>query len=256
LERIIFMAPSLFLCCERSFWQPDDEAGGEVGDADGGVGGVDVLAALAAGAVGVDAQVFGLDVDDDGVVDLGRDEDAGEAGVAALGGVEGRDADEAMDAGFAGDKTEGEVAGDGEGGGLDAGLVAVLDLVDLDFEVLALAPADVHAHEHLGPVLDSVPPAPGWTVTMALSGSVSPESMVLDSSFSAKSTEGGDLALEVGLGVFAFAGEFEVGFDVVGAAGEFGVVGEQSFEALALAHEGLRRARRRPRRWGRRSFLR
>ena len=132
-----------------------DEAGRDVGDADGGVGGVDVLATLAAGAVGIDAEVFGLDVDDDGVVDLGRDEDAGEAGVAALGGVEGRDADEAMDAGFAAEQTEGEVAGDGEGGGLDAGLVAVLDFVDLDLEVLALAPADVHAHEHLGPVLRS-----------------------------------------------------------------------------------------------------
>jgi hypothetical protein len=102
-----------------------------VRDAHGGVGGVDVLAALAAGAVGVDAEVFGLDVDDDGVVDLGRDEDAGEAGVAALGGVEGRDADEAMDAGFAGEEAEGEVAGDGEGGGLDAGLVAILNFVDL-----------------------------------------------------------------------------------------------------------------------------
>ena len=61
------------------------EAGGEVGDADGRVGGVDVLAALAAGSIGVDAEVVGLDVDDDGVVDFGRDEDAGEAGVAALG---------------------------------------------------------------------------------------------------------------------------------------------------------------------------
>ena len=52
--------------------------------------------------------------------------------------------------------------------------------------------------------------------------------------------EGWDLADEVGLGVLAFAGEFEVGFDVVGAAGEFGVVGEEGFEALAFAHEGLR----------------
>ena len=73
--------------------------------------------------------------------------------MAALGGVEGRDANEAMDPGFSGEEAEGEVAADGEGGGLDAGLVAVLDFVDLDFEVLALAPADVHAHEHLGPVL-------------------------------------------------------------------------------------------------------
>ena len=52
--------------------------------------------------------------------------------------------------------------------------------------------------------------------------------------------ERGDLAREVGLGVFAFAGEFEVGFDVVGAAGEFGVVGEEGFEALAFAHQRLR----------------
>ncbi len=72
--------------------------------------------ALAAGAVGVDAEVFGLDVDDDGVVDFWRDEDGGEAGMAALGGVEGGDADEAMDAGFAAEETEGEIARDGEGG--------------------------------------------------------------------------------------------------------------------------------------------
>src|ERR1700722_16660264 len=124
-----------------------------MGDADGGVGGIDVLAALAAGAVGVDAEIFGLDVDDDSVVDLGRDEDAGEAGVATLGGVEGRDANQAMYASFAAKETKGKVAGDGEGGGFDAGLVAVLDFVDLDLEVLSLAPANVHAHEHLGPVL-------------------------------------------------------------------------------------------------------
>ena len=52
--------------------------------------------------------------------------------------------------------------------------------------------------------------------------------------------QGWDLADEVWLGVFAFFGEFEVGFDVVGAAGKLCVVGEEGFEALALAHERLR----------------
>ena len=217
-----------------------DEAGGDVGDADGGVGGVDVLAALAAGAVGVDAEVVGLDVDDDGVVDLGRDEDAGEAGVAALGGVEGGDADEAMDAGFAAEEAEGEVAGDGEGGGFDAGLVAVLNFVDLDFEVLALAPADVHAHEHLGPVLRLGAAGAGvddddGVERIGLFGEHG-----LRFELFGEVDEGGDLAGEVGLGVLAFFGEFEVGFDVVGAAGEFGVVGEEGFEAFAFAHERLR----------------
>ena len=58
--------------------------------------------------------------------------------MAALGGVEGGDADQAVDAGFATEEAEGEVAGDGEGGGFDAGFVAVLDFVDLDFEALTL----------------------------------------------------------------------------------------------------------------------
>src|SRR5205823_1671445 len=40
----------------------DDQAGGQVGDADGAVGGVDALAAVAGGAVDVDPQVGGVDV--------------------------------------------------------------------------------------------------------------------------------------------------------------------------------------------------
>ena len=38
----------------------------------------------------------------------------------------------------------------------------------------------------------------------------------------------------------AFAGKLEVGFDVIGAAREFGLVGQHGFDALALAHERLR----------------
>ena len=87
---------------------------------------------------------------------------------------------------------------------------------------------------------DSVPPAPGCTTTMALSGSVSSESMVFDSSFSAKSTREGISRARSGSVFSPSLGEFEVGFDVVGAAGEFGVVGEEGFEALAFAHEWLR----------------
>src|SRR6185437_7720114 len=114
---------------------------------------VDVLAALATRAVSVDAEIVGLDVDDDGVVDFGREEDTGKAGVATFGRVKGRDADEAMDPGFAAEQAEGKITGDGEGGGLDACFIAVLNFINFDLEVLALAPTDVHAHAHLGPVL-------------------------------------------------------------------------------------------------------
>src|SRR5215467_9415910 len=55
-----------------------DNAGGNVRDAYRGIGRVHVLAALAAGAIGVDAKVFRLDHDFDRVIDLGRDKHAGE----------------------------------------------------------------------------------------------------------------------------------------------------------------------------------
>ena len=163
----------------------------------------------------------------------------GEAGVAALGGVVGRDTNEAMDAGFPGEQPKGEVAGDGEGSGFDAGLVAILDFVDLDFEVLALAPADVHAHEHLGPILRLCTARAGVHnddgvehVRLAREHGAGFELFgVFD--------QGGNLAFEIGLRGFAFAGQFEVGFDVVCAAGKLCFVGEQGFQALAFAHQRL-----------------
>ncbi len=52
--------------------------------------------------------------------------------------------------------------------------------------------------------------------------------------------ERGDLAGNVRLGVFAFSSELEVRFNIVRSASQFGVVGNEGFEALAFAHEGLR----------------
>src|SRR5580658_5245136 len=95
-------------------------------DSHGGVGGVDVLSALSAGTVGVDAKLVGLDVDLNRVVDFGRDEDAREARVPALCLVEWRDADQAVHAGLARQQTERVLTRNGESCRLDAGFVAVL----------------------------------------------------------------------------------------------------------------------------------
>ncbi len=70
----------------------DDDAGRHMGDADRRLGLVDVLAAGAAGAVGVDAQILVVDLDFDVVGNLGKDEDRGEGGMAAGVGIEGGDA--------------------------------------------------------------------------------------------------------------------------------------------------------------------
>src|SRR5690606_37892999 len=63
-----------------------------------GVDLVHVLPALAARAEGLELDLGRVQVDLDRVVDLGVNEDARERRVPPAGGVEGRDADEAVDA--------------------------------------------------------------------------------------------------------------------------------------------------------------
>ena len=106
----------------------DDDAGRDMGDAHGGIGRVDVLAAGARGAVGVDPAVGLLDLDLDAVVDHRIDPDGGEARVAARVGIEGRDAHQPVHAGLGLQPAIGVLALDRAGRGLDAGLLAVRDI--------------------------------------------------------------------------------------------------------------------------------
>ena len=107
-------------CCERSCWRLHHDAGGHVGDADGALGLVDVLAAGAAGAHGVDAEIGFLDLDVDVLVDHRIDPDRGEAGVAARLAVEGRDAHQPVHAALGLEPAIGVVAADLDGRGFDA----------------------------------------------------------------------------------------------------------------------------------------
>ena len=130
-----------------------DDAGREVGDAHGGFDFVDVLAAVAAGAKGVDAQIVGLDVDFDAIVNFRDDEDGGERSVAARGLVERRDAHQAVHAAFAGEHAVGVLAFDLHGGGFDARFFAGRGIEDRGAKTFVLGPAQVHAQKHFGPVL-------------------------------------------------------------------------------------------------------
>ena len=124
-----------------------------VAEADAALNLVDVLTTGTAAAEGVPAEARHVDDDFDGVVDEGGDADGGEGGHAFALCVEWADADETVDSGLAFEVTEGVVALDLEGGAFDAGPFAVEDVGDGHAVVVGFGIADVHAHEHFGPVL-------------------------------------------------------------------------------------------------------
>ena len=86
-------------------------------------------------------------------LDERRGVDGDEAGVTPVGGVERAQAHEPVDAALGLQQPVHVLALDGERGALEPRLVAVLQVVDLDLEAAALEPAQVHAQQHLGPVL-------------------------------------------------------------------------------------------------------
>ena len=130
-----------------------DDARRLVRHADGGRGFVDMLSARAARAVVVDAHVVHVDVDLDGVVDLGHDVARGERCVPPRLRVKRGDADETMHAFFGFQKAIGVVPLDEKARGFDARLVARLEVGGLNGKSVPLRPAPVHAQEHLRPVL-------------------------------------------------------------------------------------------------------
>ena len=117
------------------------------------VGGVDVLAARARGAERVDAAIALVDVDLDPVVDDRIDPDGREAGVPAGIESKGEMRTRRCTPRLRLQPSIGIVALDLERGALDAGFLAVGHVHDLDLVLPLLGPADVHAHEHVGPIL-------------------------------------------------------------------------------------------------------
>jgi len=104
-----------------------------------------VLAASAGRTVGVGTQVSRVDVDLEGIVDFGINEDRAEAGVAARVRVERRFAHQAVNSRFRTQHAEAVFAGKLDGCRLDAGDVAIGDFEHVDGVALAIAVLDVHA---------------------------------------------------------------------------------------------------------------
>ena len=122
-------------------------------DPHGGVGLVDVLTPGPAGPIRVDLEVVILDAHVCDLIHHRRDLHPGEAGVPAMGGVEGRQADQTVNPLLAGVQPVGVLASDQERRGLDPRLLPRRDLQQLHSEPALLSPAHLHAQQHLRPVL-------------------------------------------------------------------------------------------------------
>src|SRR5436305_708220 len=115
-------------------------------DADGGVGGVDALAAGSARAEGIDAQVLLVDLDV-GVLRFWQDGDGGGRRVDAAAGLGRRHALDAMHAALVLQLAVDAASRDRCDHYLDAAYPALAHRQRLDLPALALAEARVHAEQ-------------------------------------------------------------------------------------------------------------
>src|ERR1700689_4560458 len=112
-----------------------------------------MLSALAAGAVGIDANVFRLNDNFDAFVDLRRHINAGKRSVPPLGLIERRNAHQAVYTDFPLQQTESVLAIPRERRRLESGFFAGLVVVENGLKPASPGPSQVHAQQHGGPVL-------------------------------------------------------------------------------------------------------
>ena len=117
------------------------------------VGRIDVLSALSTRPIGIDPKVIGLDVDHDRVIDLRRNKHTCETRMPPLRLVERRNPYQPMHTRLSTQQAKRKLSGDGKRRRLDSSLIPVLNFIDFSPETLPFRPAQIHPHQHLGPVL-------------------------------------------------------------------------------------------------------
>ena len=220
----------------------DDDSARNVRDAHRRIGRVDVLAAGAGGPERIDPAVRFLDLDIDAVVDHRIDPHGGKARVAARVRIVGRDAHEAVNAGFGLQPAIGVVALDQERRALDAGLFAVGDFQELDLVFPALAPAGVHALQHGGPILALGAPGAGMHFHVGVVAVGLARQERLDLAAGSLGLEGADMLLAFlhGRRVALGLAEFDQGDGILEVLLEPLDGGDLVLERRALAHDLLR----------------
>ena len=124
-----------------------------MGDTDRGIGLVDVLAAGARRAVGIDPAVGLVDLNADFVVNVGINADRGKTGMAARVAVKRRNPHQTVNAGFRLEPAVCVVSADFDGCRLQPGNVAFRFLHIFHLILMRFRPAGIHSEQHFRPVL-------------------------------------------------------------------------------------------------------
>ena len=110
---------------------------------------------------------------------------------------------------------------------------------DHGLESVALRPAQIHAQQHLRPVLAFGTARAGMNGDDGIAGVVGARQQHLGFEFFEMRSEGADFPFDVAVDGFAFARQLEQGFNVGGQAGDALVLIDLLLNALAVLHDFL-----------------
>ncbi len=122
-------------------------------DTHGAVRHVYVLAARTGRPIGVNTQVFVLDVHFDIFIDLGRNEHRSERRLSASARRERRDANQTVNTGLRCEQSIRVITLDAKCGGFQPSLASRLLVQDLHLKALPLGPTKIHSQKHLTEIL-------------------------------------------------------------------------------------------------------
>src|ERR1035438_8752262 len=211
----------------------------DVGHAHGGFGTVHVLAAGAAGSEHIHAQILRLDVDVDIVFDLGIGKNRRKGGVPARVCIEGRNSHQPVHADFGLQQAVRVFAVDLNRGGFYTGAFAFQPIGNYSLEAVPLSPAQIHAQQHLGPILALGAARAGMDDQNGIFRVVPAGQQ--HAGFENLQTLGEllQLALQFARHVFAFARQFEQRVQIGSYSGNFRLFGESLLQPLTILHNLL-----------------
>src|SRR6266404_7341763 len=205
-----------------------------------------MLPALTARTVSVNPNVIRLNVDFNAVVNLGRNVHAGKRRMPPLRLIKGRNSHQPVHANLARQISERILANHRKCRGLDSSFFAGLVVVHLRLESLPLRPSQIHSQQHLGPVLRLGSPSPRMNRHDRIQAVVLSRKQRLGFHPVDEFAQRVHVALQIRRNILAFAGQIEIGGDVVSSARQVPFKRQQAFQPLALAHYLLRFCRIRP----------